>query len=222
VGDTLGAYYERRAVEYDAIYEKPERQGDLAALKRRLRELFLGRRVLEIAAGTGYWTEHIAATAETVLATDVSPAPLQIARRRLETANSRYGGGASVTFQLLDAFRLEDVLGEFDALFAGFWWSHMGIAQIPHFLAGVANQLSPSSLVVMIDNRYVEGSNHPITRTDEDGNTYQRRVLSDGSSWEVLKNFASPDQLLHSVRPYADEASVENLTYYWLLRFTLR
>jgi hypothetical protein len=56
----LDTYYERRAAEYDAIYDKPERQDDLEELKVRLRELFAGRTVLEIAAGTGCWTQHIA------------------------------------------------------------------------------------------------------------------------------------------------------------------
>jgi SAM-dependent methyltransferase len=222
VGDVLETYYQRRASEYDAIYEKPERQEDLAALKKWLPELFAGRRVLEIAAGTGYWTEHLAATAETVLATDVSPDPLLIAKERLEASNSRGDTRALVSFRLGDAYRLEDLEGQFDAAFAGFWWSHIPVADIPRFLAGVAKRLPSGSLIAMIDNRYVEGSNHPITRTDEDGNTYQRRLLSDGSTWEVLKNFATPDQLLDFVQPYASEASVESLTYYWLLRYALR
>ncbi|HEY6168738.1 MAG TPA: class I SAM-dependent methyltransferase, partial [Verrucomicrobiae bacterium] len=58
-GGQLAEYYARRAGEYERIYAKPERQADLAALRARLAEAFRGRRVLEIACGTGYWTEVI-------------------------------------------------------------------------------------------------------------------------------------------------------------------
>ena len=40
----LIGYYSRRAREYEAIYEKPERQADLAALRERVRALVHGRR----------------------------------------------------------------------------------------------------------------------------------------------------------------------------------
>jgi predicted methyltransferase len=50
-------YYAQRAAEYDAVYAKPERQHDLARLKELLPPLVAGRRVLELAAGTGYWTQ---------------------------------------------------------------------------------------------------------------------------------------------------------------------
>jgi hypothetical protein len=43
--------------------------------------------------------------------------------------------------------------------------------------------------VVIMDNRFVQGSNTPISRRDEFGNTYQFRSLSDGTSYEILKNF---------------------------------
>ena len=39
----------------------------------------------------------------------------------------------------------------------------------------------------MIDNRYVEGSSTPIIRRDRFGNTYQERVLRDGTRHEVLR-----------------------------------
>ena len=56
----LGEYYRQRAAEYDEVYRKPERQADLARLRQLLPPLVAGKRVLEIAAGTGYWTEVLA------------------------------------------------------------------------------------------------------------------------------------------------------------------
>ena len=50
----LQSYYAARAGEYDAIYRKPERQADLRAIEQWLPSVLRGRRVLEIACGTGY------------------------------------------------------------------------------------------------------------------------------------------------------------------------
>ena len=213
--DSVRTYYQRRAPEYDTVYNKPERQDDLSKLAVRLTALFAGRSVLEVAAGTGYWTQILAATAGQVLATDVNGGPLQIAKER-DFAR------ASVDFELADAFRLGAVAGDFDALFAGFWWSHLAIAQQSEWLRQVADRLPPGALVAFIDNRFVEGSSHPISRQDSNGNTYQSRTLADGSTWEVLKNFPSTQELLTSVDRYAESANVEELDYYWLLWYTLR
>jgi ubiquinone/menaquinone biosynthesis C-methylase UbiE len=78
----LAEYYRQRAGEYDAVYAKPERQDDLARLRDLLPQLARGRRVLEIAAGTGYWTAALSASAAAVTATDLSPETLEVARGR--------------------------------------------------------------------------------------------------------------------------------------------
>ncbi len=51
--------------------------------------------------------------------------------------------------------------GEFDLVFCGFWWSHVARADIGRFLAGVAARAEPGARLVLADNRYVPGSNHP-------------------------------------------------------------
>ena len=80
--DPFSSYYAKRAGEYERIYDKAERQDELAWLRERLPRLFAGRRVLEIACGTGYWTQYIAATAAHVTACDINEAVLEIAREK--------------------------------------------------------------------------------------------------------------------------------------------
>lgn len=60
-------YYRRRAAEYEAIYAIPERQFDLARLREMIPAKLRGARVLEIACGTGYWTQLVAAVAAQAL-----------------------------------------------------------------------------------------------------------------------------------------------------------
>ena len=50
--DLLG-YYAARAAEYEKVYDKPERRDDLERLHEIVPAYFDGRRVLEVACGTG-------------------------------------------------------------------------------------------------------------------------------------------------------------------------
>jgi SAM-dependent methyltransferase len=206
---TISDYYQQRAPEYDEVYAKPERQADLAELTVLLRPLVAGRHVLELAAGTGYWTQVIARAAASVTATDLNPETLAIAA-------TRDYGGAEPLLLTADAYRPDAVPGDFDLIFCGFWWSHVGRADIGRFLAAISARVPSGARLVLTDNRYVPGSNHPITRTGPDGDTYQRRRLHDGREFEVLKNFPSRDQLATDLRPYGTSLSYSELTYYWL------
>src|SRR3954468_16065949 len=84
----LATYYSKRAAEYEAIYQKPERQSDLRELEHLLQEDLRGRDILEIACGTGYWTERVAPIANSIFALDINESVLQIAREK------RIGGGS--------------------------------------------------------------------------------------------------------------------------------
>jgi ubiquinone/menaquinone biosynthesis C-methylase UbiE len=208
----LGNYYAARAAEYDAIYRKPERQLDLAQMRRIVAEFARGRRVLEVACGTGYWTQVIADTAEGALASDIGEEVLALARARLQHR--------AVRFQQGDAFDLEFVAGLFDAAFAGFWWSHVPVDRLPSFLARLHRCLQSGAHVFFLDNRYVEGNSTAIARTDRDGNTYQRRSLSNGASYEILKNFPTHGEIeRHLVTANAKAIEIVQLEYYWYARY---
>ncbi|MET9314978.1 class I SAM-dependent methyltransferase [Kribbella sp. NPDC003505] len=203
----LADYYRERAQEYDAVYDKPERQEDLARLRALLPPLVAGRSVLEVAAGTGYWTTALATTARSVVATDLNDETLAVAR-------TRSYGPAEVRFETADAYDLGAVEGRFDAVFAGFFWSHVPRADVRRWVRGLLDRVEPGGVVILADNRYVEGSNYPITRTTAGGDTYQTRQLSDGRTFEVLKNFPTREELATEVAPA--EAEWTELTYFWL------
>ena len=203
----LVEYYRRRAAEYEAIYAKPERQRDLAVLGKKIPSRLQGARVLEIACGTGYWTERVAPVAARVVATDVAEEPMQIARAK------RYPG--NVELRTADAYALPETLGSFDAALAVFWWSHIPRQQIAVFLTSLHARLEPGARVVLMDNRYVEGASTPITEIDAHGNTYQLRRLGEGSQVRVLKNFPTEDEL----RSFLPGLCYEALEYYWLAEY---
>jgi ubiquinone/menaquinone biosynthesis C-methylase UbiE len=208
-------YYSKRASEYERIYDKPERQHELEWLRQRIPQVFVGRNVLEVACGTGYWTQFIARSARHVHACDINDAVLDIAREKPIVAGR-------ATFARGDAITLEGVPNGCDAAFAGFWWSHVKKSDLAKFVANLASKLEPGAVVAILDNTYAEGSSTPVSRRDAEGNSYQMRKLANGEQYEVLKNFPTPAELTHAVQPVAREAHLETLTYYWLLLFTLR
>ena len=198
------------------MYDKPERQTDLARLHEIIPAFFVGLDVLEIACGTGYWTRRIAPRATSVVATDLTEETMAVAR-------ANQPDWPHVRFRRADAFALETVPGDFDAAFAGFLWSHIRHRDVQRFLVGLNRRLGSGALVVLVDNCYVEGSNYPITRTDEEGNTYQRRTLESGSVHEVLKNFPSRAELEEKlVLAGGDDVRVVELEHYWYSSYVVR
>jgi demethylmenaquinone methyltransferase/2-methoxy-6-polyprenyl-1,4-benzoquinol methylase len=211
----MATYYSNRAAEYEQIYQKPERQHELEWLRGRIPELFRDRTVLEVACGTGYWTQYIARTAEKVHACDINDSVLEIARDK-PIPKQR------VNFFKADAIALEGVPPGCDAAFAGFWWSHVKKSELAKFVQNLAAKLEPGALVAILDNQYAEGSSTAISRRDAEGNSYQMRRLGNGEEHEVLKNFPTGEDLRQAVAPVARAAHLETLAYYWLLVFELR
>jgi len=240
---TMADYYARRASIYERVYHKPERQADLRAMEAWLTPRFEGRRVLEIACGTGWWTPHGARLAASWLATDLNPETMAIARSK--PLPRRADGSPIVGFRAADAYTLAELgngtaprpaepavpRGEmssppvlpmaFDAAFAGCWWSHVPLARLSPWLALLHARLEPGARVVMLDNRFVQTSSTPISRTDDDGNTYQQRTLDDGSVYEVVKNFPCLEQAIAALGPRARDPRWVDFDHYWLLHYQL-
>ncbi len=206
------SYYNQRAAIYEKIYEKPERQTDLLTLTHELQNRFTQHHVLEIACGTGYWTERIGKRATSILAVDQSAESLAIAR----TKNLQ-----NVRFLQDDAYLLSQITDKSSASFSGFWWSHIPNPRRADFLENLHTKLLPGATVTFIDNNYVEGSNYPTTRTDADGNTYQTRPLPDGSHHEILKNFPNDDELQQAVQKFTANVAIKRLTYFWIMQYNL-
>ncbi len=208
-------YYRRRAAEYEAIYAKPERQADLAKLRELIPARLAEMRVLEVACGTGYWTAQMARTASSVVATDMAEETLRIAAAKGLPPER-------VRFEIADAYALPDSLGTFDAALAVFWWSHVPRSRIGEFLASLHARLVAGARVVLMDNRFVEGSSTPVAGFDAEGNTFQMRRMADGSAVRVMKNFPSQAELRDALAPHAASFEQVELPYYWLASYTLK
>lgn len=206
-------YYATRAPYYDAVYDKPERQADIAFLRQHLPARLGGKSVLEIACGTGYWTQHIAPVCARMVATDGTAEPLEFAKLRPGTGH--------VQFFQMDAYAPDPQLGHFEAAFAGLWLSHVPRARLAQFFQGLHARLLPGSRVLLIDNAEVQCTDYPIIETDADGNTYQNRPTRDGGTHRVLKNFPTEAQLHAMVGAGATNMAYQALDNFWLFEYEL-
>ncbi len=211
--ESLIDYYAKRANEYEKVYHKPERQEDLYQLEEHLKTELTGRNVLEMACGTGFWTARVAAVVRSIVATDINEEVLAIAR-------AKDLGPDRVAFKISDAYTPR-IAGEFDAGLACFWWSHIPLNRLTEFLRNFHSSLQPVARVTFVDNRFVPGSSTPISNTDTEGNTYQTRHLSDGSSHQVLKNFPMVSSIIHILGDYSKSITVTEFDYFWSVTYTL-
>lgn len=200
-------YYAARAKEYDKIYAKPERQQDLRAIEQWLPTKFAESEVLEVAAGTGYWTQFIAPAAKRMVALDASQETFSIAKTR--------AGCAGVDWVVGDAYQMPLAGQKFDAVFAGFWFSHIPLEKLPAYLSYLNGFLKPGARVIFLDNLYVEGNSTPLSDRDAAGNTYQTRPLADGSTHKVLKNYPTELELSDLVSSFSRQFSYTTWQYYW-------
>lgn len=196
----MNAYYAKRAPLHDGFMgytgnvTMEELLGPVIAW---VEDDVRGRDVLEVACGTGNWTQVLAKRARSVVATDVNEAVLEIARTKAYASHL-------VRFEVADAYALETVEGTFNAGFAADWWSHIPKSAVRAFATGLVRKLEAESRVVLIDMLPTEELNRMFSHYDEEGNLIHRRRFVDGQVFEVVKNFPTQDDLVEAFRGIAD------------------
>ena len=214
---SLPAYYNRRAPEYEQIWHRndPIRQEEQKAIVDAMAAVFQKKRVLELACGTGYWTQFVTGVAESVLAVDYSDEMLEQAReKQLDSKRVRFLRG--------DAYALESVPGSFNAALANFWFSHVPAARQTEFLTGLHKKIEPGATVFMADNVLVPGVGGELVRRSGCDDTFKLRTLADGTSHEVLKNYFTEAELEQTFGPRSRELKIHVGRCFWWLSYTAR
>lgn len=210
----MKSYYSARASYYDAVYEKPERKNDIGFLSRFLPERLAGRDVVEVACGTGFWSQFIAPGCRHYIATDGVAEPLVFAKQRLD--------GVCDQICIADAYALPITLGRFNGAFAGLWFSHVPVQRRSEFIHSLHALLVPESRVILIDNSEVQLRDFPIEERDAFGNTYQHRPLRDGNIHRVLKNFPTDIELFKLGEEFGwKHCQFKSLENFWVFEYEL-
>ena len=211
-------YYRRRAEEFETVYYRadPARRAEIKLLSQAAQEALRGRRVLEVACGTGYWTRLVSRTAREITATDSVEEVLNVARRKTYHC--------PVAFRLGNAYRLSFGAEEFDGGLANFWFSHIPRHRVDRFIAGFHRTLRPQASVFLADNVLVpDVGGELISRTGDD-DTYRRRTLRDGSEHVIIKNYYSAEDLSAIFGQHVPGLSAANVfvgQHFWYITYRL-
>ncbi len=205
--DEQVAYYGARASEYDAT-SMPDGDPYAAhaeAIRAALRSLAPRGRVIELAAGTGQWSELLAEHADDLLITDASPEMLELNRARV-------GERPHVRHEVLDVFAMEPSPG-FDVAFFGFFLSHVPRTRIDAFWALVDGLLAPAGRALFVDER-----RHELWHEDwiDASEGIVRRRLTDGTTFRAVKVLWEPFELEARLHELGWDASVHpEGPFYW-------
>jgi ubiquinone/menaquinone biosynthesis C-methylase UbiE len=200
--ESMEEYYRRRASEYDTSmgYDRPvvidRLKPVIASMQGRLKD----RNVLEIACGPCFWTEHMAQTALSIVATDVNESVLEEARhKQLDWQR--------ISLKVADAYALPDFDRKFEAVFAVDFFCHVPLSKQNMVLERIHSKLAPGGIVIFCDQLPTETSFSGIF--DSEGNHIQIRKLSDGSEYEVIKNYPDEDEIHDIFGEYSGLVAVD-------------
>ena len=193
--DALRAYYAARAPEYDDWYLRRGRyshgvladvawNGDLDAATQWLDALPISGEIVELAAGTGWWSPLLASKGQLSIY-DAVEEPLDKARDRL------LAHGLAAHIHVRDAWAEPD--RQVDALFCGFWISHVPRLRLREFLAISRAWLKPGGLFTFIDSRRDPDSGATDNAAPADDMSTRR--LGDGREFRIPKVYYEPAEL---------------------------
>lgn len=195
------AYYRARAPEYDEWWQRTGRfdrgagsaeewHRQVTRIESALRAFGATGDVVELAGGTGWWTQHLADSARSLTVVDSSPEALDINRERVARSDVEYVAA--------DLFSWEPYR-TYDHVFFSFWLSHVPRSRFADFWNLVRSCRAPGGRVFFIDNR-----RDPL-QTGEIDDPYvvgrspdlDRRRLHGGTEYHVVEIFYEPDELTH-------------------------
>lgn len=192
-------YYRARAGEYDEWFLRKGRydQGEefngqwfeeVRVLAQTLERFNPRGDVLELASGTGWWTEQLAQYADGVTCVDASPEVIAVNQERTAKYQTK------IRYMQTDLFSWKPDK-QYDVVFFSFWLSHVPPDKFENFWNIVRSALKPNGRVFFIDSaRSSRGTakNQTVENVDE---IYNKRKLNDGREFMIVKMFYKPGEL---------------------------
>lgn len=214
------AYYRARAGEYDEWFLRQGRYdrgaeanarwfAEVAEVRTALDAFHPAGDVLELAAGTGLWTQRLVQTAAHVTAVDASPEVLALNRERLGDAAS------CVTYTQADLFAWQPDR-RYDVVFFSFWLSHVPPERFSGFWDVVRAALKPGGHVFFVDSLYTQTSTAADHQLEGQDATTVNRRLNDGQEFHIVKVFYRPDDLRQRLDILGWDVTVQATENYFL------
>ena len=211
-------YYRARAGEYDEWFYRRGRfdHGEdfnrkwfaqIADVARALDAFAPKGQVLELACGTGLWTQRLLDHADSLTAIDAAPEVLEINRQRIADDRVRY--------LQADLFSWEPE-ERYDVVYFSFWLSHVPPEYFASFWSLVRQCLAPGGRVFFVDSLYeptTTARNHQLLGKNS---TVQDRKLNDGRTYRIVKVYHEPESLGIELAALGWETAIRQTDNYFL------
>lgn len=184
-------YYRARAQEYDQSISSAIEFFEPG--KSMLLKLGKFDQILELACGTGFWTETLLRMGGEVTAVDAAPEMLDIAK-------ARFGKGR-IKYQQRDLFQWEPEK-EYDLVFFANWLSHVPPSALDDFLDKARRAVRSGGYIVIVDQHAPSDADKQVAKED----IYATRPLEDGRQFTIVKAFYELDDLQKKLKHLGIEA----------------
>ncbi len=192
------AYYQARAAEYDEWFNRTGRYdygdelndqwfADVEVVRSALHNIGRVQNALDIAAGTGIWTQELLKIADHVTAVDASAEVLAI--------NQSKSSDANLSTVQANIFSWEPDQ-QYDLVFFGFWLSHVPPEKLDGFLKMVRGAMKPDGHIFMVDSRRIKTIEAKDRHLPKPEDIYHVRKLNDGREFKIVKIYYSPEDLV--------------------------
>jgi trans-aconitate methyltransferase len=194
------AYYRARAPEYErGAYATGEVEGLIDAVVERIPA---DADLLELACGTGVWTERLARRTRTLTAVDAAPEMIEIARART---------GADVRFVCADVLSWQPSR-RYDVVFFGFWLSHVPADRFAAFWTRLADCIVDGGQVVFVDEHVRHAPKESWLARE-----VAERTLADGTRHRIVKSYLDPSDVTARLATLGWRADVDELGDEWVI-----
>lgn len=209
IEETKGYYRQRAGQYFDWAHKTGDHEGhtepdpsffdEAKLLLDALDATRLDGQVLEIACGTGVWTEAVVKNADLVTSLDSS-------KEMIERNRSRLKDNPKVRYVLADVYDwTPDKF--YDAVTFSFWISHVPSSRLDQFVSKVSSCLKPGGRVFFVDQQSTAQKYEVLEGPSGEVAT---RTLKDGSTFRVVKHFYSTDEIREVFLRHRIETRVTN------------
>lgn len=212
------AYYRARGNEYDEWFYRLDRYdrgeeinrrwfNEVDVVKQALQKVGQNDKILELASGTGIWTQELLNIGKKITAIDASEEVIEINRSKLNSPK--------VEYRQIDLFVWEPDT-EYDLVFLSFWLSHVPPELLESFLTKVYKSVRVGGQVFIVDSRFERTSTANNHILNDDGSIYKSRKLNDGQEYQIVKIFYQPDELQNKLTEVGLKADVKVTDNYFI------
>lgn len=211
-------YYSARAEEYDEWFYRTGRYdrgeeinqrwfNEAIVVRTALYQIGAVENILELACGTGIWTQEILNLGKQITALDASQEVIEINRRKL--------GATNIEYRQVDLFSWQPD-AEYDLVFFSFWLSHVPPTLVDSFLAKVSKSVRVGGQVFIIDSRFEPTSTAKNHILENDGDIYITRKLNNEQEFKIVKIFYQPEELRDKLTQVGFHAEVKVTDNYFI------